>query len=111
MSMELLLTEKDLKKTLGLPIAVIFKHSHRCPISAKAKNSVISSEESNPDCPFFMVDVIDQKDLSGKIASLFSIPHESPQVFLLAKGIVIWNASHFDISKKSLNDSIAALME
>jgi bacillithiol system protein YtxJ len=58
--------------------------------------------QGNPDVPVFQVDVIHARALSQRIASLFEIEHESPQVILLGRGRPLFDASHRGVSAHAL---------
>ena len=61
---------------------VIFKHSTRCSISTMAKARLDRAEQ--PDgVDFYYLDLLNYRSLSNKIASVFSVHHESPQVLLI----------------------------
>lgn len=89
---------------------IYFKHSTRCPISAGAKREMDRFLESKPDSiEFEMIDVISNRSRSNEIAEQFGIKHESPQVILTNdSGIVLWNASHRQITRENLNRAIEA---
>lgn len=86
---------------------VIFKHSTRCSISSVAKNRL---ERSNPpqDADFYYLDLIQHKNISGKIAETFSVYHESPQILLIKNGECIYDESHSGISMDEITDQIQA---
>ncbi len=79
---------------------VIFKHSTRCSISAMALNRLERSfkEGEFGEAKSYFLDLIKHRNISDKIANLFSVPHESPQVLVISNGECIYNASHSDIS-------------
>jgi len=94
---------EDLKKINEISetsTVMIFKHSTRCSISAMAldrmernwKNSEIKNSK-----PYYL-DLIAHRDISNRIAELYHVPHESPQILLIRDGRCIYNASHTDIS-------------
>lgn len=81
------------------PVFAIFKHSTRCPISAAAKARMERSwEEENSGIPVFYVDVIQDRELSNKLAEHFKVVHQSPQILLIKNGECSYNASHTGIS-------------
>lgn len=79
---------------------VVFKHSSRCIISKMALRR-FESEYTQPS-PFFLVDVINNRDVSNYIASELKVQHQSPQVVVLRKGKAIYNASHERIEAKTV---------
>lgn len=76
------------------PVA-IFKHSKRCAISSMALNRVERKWNFPPETiqPYFL-DLWAFRSLSDEIAHRTGIRHESPQLLLLYKGEVLYNASH-----------------
>jgi bacillithiol system protein YtxJ len=46
------------------------------------------------------------KPISNKIASIFSVEHQSPQVLLIKNGDSVWDASHYDIQYQELKNRI-----
>ena len=72
---------------------VIFKHSTRCSISSMAKNRL--EREATPDnIVFYYLDLIRYRSVSNKIAEVFEVHHESPQVLLLRNGECVYDESH-----------------
>ncbi len=90
-----------IKERSKLQPQVIFKHSTRCSISSVAKNRL---ERNTPleDVDFYFLDLIRYKDLSGKIADVFSVYHESPQVLLIKNGECVYDESHSGISMEEI---------
>ncbi|HKP45331.1 MAG TPA: bacillithiol system redox-active protein YtxJ [Pyrinomonadaceae bacterium] len=76
---------------------VIFKHSLTCPISASAYDQM-----SRHDGQVALIEVQNSRGLSAAIENRFGVPHESPQVIVLRKGQVFWNASHFKITAEAV---------
>lgn len=75
---------------------VIFKHSTRCAVSSMAKSRL----ERNPQpegVDFYYLDLIKHKSLSNKIAEIFAVYHESPQILLIKNGECIYDESHSGI--------------
>ena len=84
----------------------IFKHSTRCSISSMAKGRVDRSD--TPDnVDFNYLDLIANRSLSNKIAEVFGVPHESPQVLLINKGECIYDESHNGISVDDVLEAVA----
>ena len=75
---------------------LIFKHSTRCSISSMAKNRL---ERSTPpeSIDFYYLDLIQDRQLSQKIAEDFDVYHESPQVLLIKNGECVYDESHSGI--------------
>ncbi|MEM6784728.1 MAG: bacillithiol system redox-active protein YtxJ [Bacteroidota bacterium] len=88
---------------------VLYKHSHRCPISAGAQRRLRTFALEHPEVAVYEVNVIDQRDLSQQIASDFGIEHQSPQAFLLQRGRVVWHDSHGAITGGAVEEALADL--
>jgi bacillithiol system protein YtxJ len=84
----------------GRPL-VIFKHSLTCPISSAAYDQMEQYEGS-----VALIEIQNARALSGAIASRFGVMHESPQVIVLRKGQVFWNASHFTITADAVAKAV-----
>lgn len=89
------------------PLAVLLKHSTRCPVSASAKNE-FDKFVSSFDCEgkLYLVDVIADRNVSNEIADKSGIMHQSPQVLVFVNGKIIWNESHFNITEKALHTAV-----
>ena len=82
---------------------VIFKHSTRCSISAVALQRL--QKVSQPlDIDFYFLDLLAYRSLSNKIADVFKVPHESPQVLVIKDGECVYEESHMGISMHSIMD-------
>lgn len=87
---------------------VLFKHSTRCGTSSLVLNRLQRAAEV-PDADFYFLDLIRHRDVSDKIAHLFNVYHESPQVLLIKNGECLYEESHLGIDMYELSDQIAAL--
>lgn len=85
---------------------VIFKHSIRCSISAIAKNR-LDKESARGDMDFYYLDLINFRSLSNKVAEVFKVYHESPQVLVIKNGECIYDESHMGISMKEITAQAA----
>lgn len=84
---------------------VIFKHSTRCSISSMAK-SRLERATSFPDINYYILDLIQHRNISQKIAEDFHVHHESPQILLIKDGNCVYDESHSGINM----DEIAELV-
>jgi bacillithiol system protein YtxJ len=75
---------------------VIFKHSTRCSISAVALQRLQKAEQPT-DIDFYFLDLIAHRDISNKVAQVFGVNHESPQVLLIKDGNCVFDESHLGI--------------
>ena len=76
---------------------VIFKHSTRCSISSVAWKRV-QKKDSETGIDFYFLDLVAYRNLSNKIAEIFKVHHESPQVLVIKDGQCIFDESHLSIS-------------
>ncbi len=101
----------QLDDVLAAPLALVYKHSTRCPIAAAAMQEVRQLLEERPDAPVWIVDVNVQRALSREVADRTGVTHESPQAILLANGEVLYDASHFDVKADELARELDAAGE
>lgn len=86
---------------------VIYKHSPRCGTSFMALRSLESiSPEVQNRANFYMVDVISQRSLSFHIAEKLGIRHESPQLFVIKDGQVVWHGSHYQVNAETVSSTV-----
>lgn len=85
---------------------VIFKHSTRCSISAVALQRMQKAKQPD-DIDFHFLDLLAHRPLSNKVAEVFGVHHESPQVLLIKDGKCVFDESHLGIS---MNDLVAEAM-
>lgn len=86
---------------------VIFKHSTRCNISSMAKGRLDRSNAPH-NILFYYLDLIKHRDISNKVAEVFQVHHESPQVLLIKNGTCIYNESHGGISMDDIREQATA---
>lgn len=80
---------------------VIFKHSTRCSISSMAKTRLERAGEP-AGMTFYYLDLIKYRTISNRIAEMYSVEHESPQVLLIRNGECIYDESHSGIRMEEL---------
>lgn len=88
--------------------AWLLKHSCTCPISAAALDEFRRFLEAHPEQAAGMLVVQDQRPLSNWVAQRLKFTHQSPQLFLLRDGQVLWNASHWNITLQAMDKAWAA---
>lgn len=78
---------------------LIYKHSTRCNISRTALDRLERKWDSGAvgDVRRYFLDLLNFRDISNKIADLFQVEHESPQVLVISEGRSVLDLSHFDI--------------
>ena len=85
---------------------VVFKHSPSCGRSYLAMNVVKGFAADHPEVEVYVVDVLDQRDLSEAIADRHGIRHESPQSIVMVGGEAVWSGSHASITAESLRQRV-----
>jgi len=80
---------------------VLFKHSLTCPISSAAYDQMTAFDgEVN------LIEVQRSRELSREIENRLGVAHESPQIIVLWRGQVVWNASHFGITAEAVSKAV-----
>ena len=87
---------------------VLFKHSLTCPVSSAAfrEYEKYLAEAGEGGVKFTLIEVQNARDVSNEIAARLGVKHESPQALVVEAGSVSWHASHWSITKDSLNQAI-----
>jgi bacillithiol system protein YtxJ len=97
---------EDINFMSSIKKVLIFKHSKECIISRKSMDEFIKFYKFNPDRFYYIVvDVIENRDLSKKIADDYKIIHQSPQTLLIQNNKCIYNESHSNINFNDINKS------
>lgn len=89
-------------------VAVVFKHSHSCPVSFSAKRQVEQFVAAHPGVPVRTVVVQQERALADALETVSRIRHETPQVFVVRDGRVLWDASHGAITLPRMAAAINA---
>lgn len=105
-----LLTPADFDALADAPVALVYKHSDRCPISALAREQVEQLEAQRPETPVWVIEVNAQPALSRHVADRLHIRHQSPQAIVLVHGDPVWDASHFQVRTPELVREVDAAM-
>jgi bacillithiol system protein YtxJ len=58
------------------------------------------------ETPLYFLDLIAHREVSNKIAEIFQIHHESPQLLLIKDGECVYETSHGQISAEELAEQI-----
>ena len=82
---------------------VLFKHSTRCSISRMALKQ-FETEFNFPKekIDWYLLDLLNHRDLSNEIASKYNVVHQSPQIVVIRNGKAVFNESHDSISAEDL---------
>ena len=86
---------------------LIYKHSTRCTMSEMMKY-VLEEEwnfEETEVIPYYL-DILSNKALAAKIAEVFQVYHQSPQVLLIQKGECTFDEDHRDISIEEIREHL-----
>ncbi|MCU0425044.1 MAG: bacillithiol system redox-active protein YtxJ [Candidatus Kapabacteria bacterium] len=89
-------------------MALFFKHSSTCDISAAAWEEFLDFLRDNtlPLHSYFLV-VQTARPVSNEIESRFEIRHESPQAILFHNGKSVWNDSHRRLTTQKFHEIVA----
>lgn len=96
-----------LSRALESTRALIYKHSHTCWISRMAAREVAKFHVTHPDTPIYQIDVIGERALSQRAATLLDIPHASPQAIFVCGGEPVWVATHGSVRAKTMGKAAA----
>lgn len=105
------LTEIDqlqtIKKVSTSKTQIIFKHSISCGISRMVKNQFVEDYNFNEsDVDLYYLDLINNRAVSNAVEDIFQVIHESPQVLVIKKGVVVAHDSHGGINDLDLKSFI-----
>jgi bacillithiol system protein YtxJ len=107
----LLTTDTQLQQIIERSAAkpqIIFKHSTRCAISSMTRNRLERNYQP-VNIDFYFLDLIAHRPLSLKVAEVFNVTHESPQILLIKNGVCVYDESHTGISMDEIVEkSLAA---
>jgi bacillithiol system protein YtxJ len=96
---------ESLKELSTQKAQLIFKHSTRCAASSMAKSRL--ERNSPPDnVDFYFLDLVRYRQLSNKIAEIFAVAHESPQVLLIKNGECVYEESHSGITMEEIIEQV-----
>lgn len=76
---------------------VIFKHSIRCGISNMAMNR-LERTYTPMNADFYLLDIISYRNISNRIAEMFQVHHESPQILVISNETCVYDESHSGIN-------------
>ena len=94
---------EQLKKASFQAPVLFFKHSTRCSISVMALNR-FEREWNNTNVNTYFLDLLNNREVSNQIATLFEVEHQSPQVLLIKDGACVYHASHNAIDAQAVNE-------
>jgi bacillithiol system protein YtxJ len=95
--------EAAITESLERPV-LVFKHSRTCGVSCEALDELHAHvERSDAGVAYKVITVQSHRVVSDEAAARFGIRHETPQAILLRDGRPVWNASHFRITARQLD--------
>ena len=106
--MQPITTPADIDRLIAEPVAILLKHSTRCPISARAMGQLSELREARAETRIYVLDVNAQAPLSAAVAERFGIAHQSPQAILFRGGRPTWTATHFAITCGTMAEQLGA---
>ncbi|KQC33510.1 cytosolic protein [Nonlabens sp. YIK11] len=97
----------NLVKNSNLKTKVIFKHSTRCGISRMAlSNFERNYENLDQNVTYYLLDLLNFREVSNSIAEELKVQHQSPQVIVLKDEKIIHTESHHGIDIKKIQSLI-----
>ena len=85
---------------------LLFKHSTRCIISKTALKYFESNHQNFKEVDFYLLDLLNHRDVSNAIAEKTAVIHQSPQIILMDQGKVIFSLNHSDIANVDLREEL-----
>lgn len=86
---------------------VLFKHSTRCSISRFAlKRFDTEYDFSDNQMDWYLLDLLNYRELSNEIARRYNVEHQSPQIVVIKNGKAVFNASHDNIDVSDLKQFV-----
>ncbi len=88
---------------------LIYKHSTRCNISRATFDRLIRNwdDDSIGKVKRYFLDLISYREISNRIAEMFEVEHQSPQLLVIAGGKSVLDLSHYDIDFESIRAAVA----
>ena len=100
--LESLYENEAFDRLLDEPLAIVFKHSSTCGISARAHGEVEKFLSEHPERRIHKVEVLGARAVSDYIEEKTGIRHESPQLLVLRDGEVVWHGSHSRVTAEAI---------
>ena len=98
---------QDIEEALSRTCAVIFKHSTRCGISARAKRELDEfAKTCEDDTYLYLNNVIEDRELSDEIVKRTGVRHESPEAIFIHQGKITDVKTHFEITVEELERGV-----
>ncbi len=86
---------------------LVFKHSVRCGTSAMIKHQLETNWNfSTDELEVYYLDLINYRSISNKVAEVFGVVHQSPQIIVIKNGEATFNTSHSMISINAIRKAL-----
>ncbi len=86
---------------------IIFKHSTTCGISRMVLQMFGNDYDLNDEeADLYFLDLHAFREVSNEVAKKFQVLHQSPQLLVIKKGVVVAHESHGAISEINLNNYV-----
>ena len=83
----------------------LFKHSNACGVSTVAFEAFTTYLQQHPDEQAAVVVVQEHRPVSNYIATTLGAVHKSPQLFLVHRGEIVWQSSHYGITAQAMSEA------
>jgi bacillithiol system protein YtxJ len=101
-------TQAEIVALIDSPVpAWLLKHSNACPISFAALDAFTAFLARQAAMPAGVLVVQEHRQLSNWVAERLKRAHQSPQVFILRAGKVLWTATHWSITVEAMEEALA----
>lgn len=98
---------QDIESKSVTKTQIIFKHSTRCGISRMViKQFETDYNVTENDLDLYYLDLLNYREISNNIANTLQVMHESPQLLVIKKGVVVAHDSHGGINSLDLSTFI-----
>lgn len=106
-SLELISQLDEIDAISATKPVVIFKHSTRCSISRFAlKQFDAAFNYSEDKIDWYLLDLLNHRDISNEIAHRYEVTHQSPQILVIKNGKAIYHDSHDGIDVSDIEQFI-----
>jgi len=87
---------------------LIFKYSSRCSISRMALDRLERNwiDDEMPAVKPYFLDLITYREISNRIAEMFDVEHESPQVLIIENEKSVLDQSHMGIQYEEIKEDV-----
>ena len=100
---------EEIKSNSNQKLQLIFKHSTRCIISKMALKQFEKEYDFADQMDLYLLDLLQNRDISNQIATNYDIQHQSPQLILIQNSKAIYNVSHENIEASTLKNYLFLL--